>query len=247
MTAKRWHGPSDCTCMMCWNEYAKLYTPSLCVTARVSWKRQVEERLAVAKFVADQGASSRTVASGILLPLMRLGRRTEELGYYRQHRTAEQQVVFNKRHRGYARAERILVDHLNADQRESYYRSMCFFVVGGSGTVYLIDGTSAVWNLYLYDPGPNVVARTCLNIGEQMNVPVPDNSLAQKLALETNEGVMVHANARSTLDCTRYPEWLRYHAKRRDIADCHCTSEHCALLNSPLRPTRWWDIALGLE
>jgi len=82
------------------------------------------------------------------------------------------------------RAERLLLSSLTPEQRDDYKRRACFYLYTKSGKRYRIErGWSG--NVHLVDDTGKPLHRYCAH--PAIHVPEPDNMLAQKLMLETDE------------------------------------------------------------
>lgn len=79
------------------------------------------------------------------------------------------------------KAEKLLVEHLNDDQKETYRKKKRFTVTSCKGTKYLV-GSGRVKEL---DGKNRPVRDLCIHL--DWPIPPPDNLLAQKLMIETNE------------------------------------------------------------
>lgn len=93
-----------------------------------------------------------------------------------------------------AKAEQLLLEHLDENQKEEYRNVRAFKVVSADGQrVYKIrEGWAG--NVDLVSPEGKVLKRYCIH--PDIACPVQDNMLAQKLLLETDEQAFIRiANA----------------------------------------------------
>lgn len=97
---------------------------------------------------------------------------------------AEQKKAEEHRARAKRRARKLLVDHLDEVQRESYEKKGFFYLYTASGKKYRIDqGTHG--NVKLIEEKENkILGSYCI---QPADVPDEDAMLAQKLHLEMNE------------------------------------------------------------
>jgi hypothetical protein len=104
-----------------------------------------------------------------------------------EHRRAAAAVAAERkaeREAAVARAEELLKENLDAQQREDYETLQAFLVKAESGSTYRIHKGLA-GNIDLLSEDGEVLGRYCIHIGSEY--PVPDNLLAQKLWLEHDE------------------------------------------------------------
>lgn len=92
------------------------------------------------------------------------------------------------------KAEQLLLEHLDEKQQEEYKSIRAFNVVSADGqrTYRIREGWAG--NVDLLSPEGKVIKRYCIH--PDIACPVPDNMLAQKLLLETDEKAFIRiANA----------------------------------------------------
>ena len=87
------------------------------------------------------------------------------------------------------RARDLLLSHLNEEQRQSFKDHKWFVVEGGrSKRKYrIVDQGNVVANVHALDQRGNVVARLCAHGRHDMQLPLPDHLLTQKIMLELDE------------------------------------------------------------
>jgi hypothetical protein len=83
-----------------------------------------------------------------------------------------------------ARAERLLLSCLDEIQRDRFQKERVFEVIGRSRRRYLVEYGWA-GNVKILDETGKAVTKLCIH--PVRPVPVPDNLLAQKLMIETDE------------------------------------------------------------
>lgn len=93
------------------------------------------------------------------------------------------------------KAERLLQEHLDEDQRRQHAAEKRFFLVAQSGKRYEVDCQRRQHNVYEVDAAGKRLIEYC--IYQRGDCPLPDNTLAQKLLLEHDEPAFLRiANAR---------------------------------------------------
>jgi hypothetical protein len=116
---------------------------------------------------------------------------TEEQRQAREARAAERQAELQRqaeeRQAAEARAEELLVAHLKPAQKKSYREGRYFEVLTGDRRRTRRYRVKHGWagNVEELDEQGRPVARYCIHPRD--TVPIPDNLLAQKFLLETNE------------------------------------------------------------
>ena len=106
--------------------------------------------------------------------------RLEREQRFREEREAAQR----ERETAKCKAEELLRDSLNAEQLEQFDKTEWFFVIGQSGKCYRIRH-GWIGNVDELDQDDMVVAEYCIH--PQIQVPVEDSMLVQKLMLEADE------------------------------------------------------------
>ncbi len=114
------------------------------------------------------------------------------IGYQALVETREQQAVrlaaqeraVQEREAITVRARSLLMEHLNAEQRQEYEKSNHFHVRGSRGRRYRIKCGRA-HNVYTVNDDGLLIVEHCAHVLE--NVPNEDNILAQKLLIEHDE------------------------------------------------------------
>lgn len=85
-----------------------------------------------------------------------------------------------------ARSTELLREWLDEKERERFDKHKRFHVVTASGRRYEVDCTKRQHNVFELDEKGKRVVEHCI-YANAFDLPLPDNALAQKLLLETNE------------------------------------------------------------
>jgi hypothetical protein len=113
-----------------------------------------------------------------------------------RQRQAETLERKERRDRADKTAEKLLLDHLSAEQRKQYAEERHFEIVrdGGRRRYRIKHGWAG--NVEVYNEAGKLIERLCIH--PDLPVPYPDNMLAQKLLLEADEKLF-----RKTANITR--------------------------------------------
>lgn len=111
--------------------------------------------------------------------------REQQLRRYEEERRKRERLA----RQAQDRAERLLVAHLDDDQRKEYEAHRRFHVVGADGKRYEVDAQRRMHNVYELNAKGERTLEHC--IYARGDVPLADNALAQKLMLETDVSAFV--------------------------------------------------------
>ncbi len=138
-------------------------------------------------------ASATYVPATLNQPVELTPEQLEEQERRREERRQRDEEAQREREAAVARAEELLLAHLDEAQREQYAREQSFRLIKGDKTYLIRRGRAG--NVYLLDENGEQSIEYCAHVVDQ--IPDEDNLLAQKFMLETDEAEFLRlANAR---------------------------------------------------
>lgn len=160
-----------------WANWAASYTTNTTSLTTNTWSQWVEFEY------VQQGVARNAMPRNAKPSDEEVRRRLEQEKRWREEAAAREAA----KRLAEARAEKLLVDSLTAEQREDLSKKGCFYLTAlskdGKARKYRIDrGTHG--NVKLLDEKGSIEGSYC---AQPQGVPVADSMLAQKLMLETNE------------------------------------------------------------
>ena len=138
-------------------------------------------------------ATTGTVDSSAYQPIQLTPEQLEEQERRREEQRQRDEEARREREAAVARAEELLIAHLDEAQRNEYAREQSFRLIKGDKTYLIRRGRAG--NVYLLDEDGKRSIEYCAHVVDQ--IPDEDNLLAQKFMIETDEAEFLRlANAR---------------------------------------------------